>query len=74
MEALYQRKIQSLLVEGGRQLLQSFIDDELWDEAYIEKCPGRLHSGVQAPQMNDNFSYSIEEHFGRQIWYYVHRI
>ncbi len=41
MEALYQRKIQSLLVEGGRQLLQSFIDDELWDEAYIEKCPSR---------------------------------
>ena len=73
MEALYQRKIQSLLVEGGRQLLQSFIDDELWDEAYIEKCPSRLHSGVQAPQMNDNFSYSIEEHFERQIWHYVRR-
>ncbi len=25
MEELYQRKIQSLLVEGGSQLLQSFI-------------------------------------------------
>ena len=74
MEALYQRKIQSLLVEGGRQLLQSFIDNELWDEAYIEKCPGRLHSGVKAPQMDDNFSYSIEEHFERQIWHYVRRI
>ena len=74
MEALYQRKIQSLLVEGGRQLLQSFIDNELWDEAYIEKCPSRLHSGVKAPQMDDNFSYSIEEHFERQIWHYVRRI
>ena len=74
MEALYQRKIQSLLVEGGRQLLQSFIDNELWDEAYIEKCPGRLHSGVKAPQMDDNFSYSIEEHFERQIWHYVRRL
>ena len=74
MEVLYQRKIHSLLVEGGSQLLQSFINDELWDEAYIEKCPSRLHSGVQAPQMNDNFSYSIEEHFERQFWHYVHRI
>lgn len=74
MEALYQRKIQSLLVEGGRQLLQSFIDNELWDEAYIEKCPSRLHSGVKAPQMDDNFSYSIEEHFERHIWHYVRRI
>ena len=74
MEVLYQRKIQSLLVEGGSQLLQSFINDELWDEAYIEKCPSRLHSGVKAPQMNNNFSYSIEEHFERQFWHYVHRI
>ncbi len=55
MEELYQRKIQSLLVEGGSQLLQSFIANELWDEAYIEKCPRRLHSGVQAPQMNNKF-------------------
>lgn len=72
MRTLHQQKIQSLLVEGGSQLLQSFIDNELWDEAYIEKCPGKLHSGVKAPQMNENFSYSIEEHFGRQFWYYVH--
>ena len=71
MEALYQRKIQSLLVEGGRQLLQSFIDNELWDEVYIEKCPCKLNSGVKAPEISDNFSYSTEEHFDRQIWRYV---
>ena len=74
MEEVYQRNIQSLLVEGGSQLLQSFIDNELWDEAYIEKCPKRLYSGVKAPEISNNFSYSTEEHFGRQIWYYVHRI
>ena len=74
MEELYQRNIQSLLVEGGSQLLQSFIDNELWDEAYIEKCPKQLYSGVKAPEISNNFSYSTEEHFGRQIWYYVHRI
>ena len=74
MKELYQRNIQSLLVEGGSQLLQSFIDNELWDEAYIEKCPKQLYSGVKAPEISNNFSYSTEEHFGRQIWYYVHRI
>ena len=74
MKELYQRKIQSLLVEGGSQLLQSFIDNELWDEAFIEKCPSRLHSGVKAPEISDKFSYSIEEHFERQFWHYVHRI
>ena len=73
MEELYQRKIQSLLVEGGSQLLQSFIDNGLWDEAYIEKCPSRLYSGVKAPEISDEFSYSTEEHFERQIWHYIHQ-
>lgn len=73
MEELYQRKIQSLLVEGGSQLLQSFIDNGLWDEAFIEKCPCRLYSGVKAPEISDKFSYSTEEHFERQIWHYIHQ-
>jgi diaminohydroxyphosphoribosylaminopyrimidine deaminase/5-amino-6-(5-phosphoribosylamino)uracil reductase len=33
--ALYQQKILSVLVEGGAQLLQSFIDAGYWDEARI---------------------------------------
>ncbi len=73
MEELYQRKIQSLLVEGGSQLLQSFIDNDLWDEVFIEKCPSKLYSGVKAPEISDNFSYSIKEHFERQILHYVHQ-
>ena len=73
MEELYQRKIQSLLVEGGSQLLQSFIDNGLWDEAFIEKCPSRLYSGVKAPEISDKFSYSTEEHFERQIWHYIYQ-
>ncbi len=32
---LYQLKVQSILVEGGRKLLQSFIDENVWDEARI---------------------------------------
>ena len=46
---LYDRGIQSLLVEGGRELLQSFIDAGLWDEARIETAPIRLAEGVKAP-------------------------
>lgn len=72
MEELYRRKVQSLLVEGGSQLLQSFIDNDLWDEAYVEKCPYRLFSGVKAPEISDNFSYSAAEHFGREICHFVH--
>lgn len=35
VHALYQMKIQSVLVEGGARLLQSFIDENMWDEVRI---------------------------------------
>lgn len=35
VHALYQLKIQSLIVEGGAYLLQSFIDEGVWDEARV---------------------------------------
>lgn len=72
MCVLYQRKIQSLLIEGGRQLLQTFIDSNFWDEAFVERCPVKLHSGVKAPEISNNFSYSTEEHFDRTILHYIH--
>ncbi len=35
IRALYRQNIQSVLVEGGAQLLQSFMDEGLWDEARV---------------------------------------
>jgi diaminohydroxyphosphoribosylaminopyrimidine deaminase / 5-amino-6-(5-phosphoribosylamino)uracil reductase len=35
LNGLYQLGIQSILVEGGAQLLQSFIDEGAWDEARV---------------------------------------
>ena len=46
---LHDEKIHSLLVEGGRQLLSSFIEKEMWDEAYVEPSAKMLFSGVEAP-------------------------
>ena len=40
---------QSLLVEGGAQTLQSFIDADLWDEVFIERSDLILGDGVKAP-------------------------
>lgn len=42
---------QSVLVEGGAQTLQSFIDQDLWDEAFIEQTDLILGDGVKAPEM-----------------------
>lgn len=49
--ALHRRGIQSLLVEGGQQTLQSFIDRGLWDEAWEEISAKVLGSGVPIPRM-----------------------
>jgi len=46
---LRRHKINSVLVEGGRELLQSIIDKGLWDEAYIETSGIVFGKGVKAP-------------------------
>jgi diaminohydroxyphosphoribosylaminopyrimidine deaminase/5-amino-6-(5-phosphoribosylamino)uracil reductase len=35
MDALYRLNIQSVLIEGGAKMLQSFIEEDCWDEARI---------------------------------------
>ncbi|MCK0131820.1 bifunctional diaminohydroxyphosphoribosylaminopyrimidine deaminase/5-amino-6-(5-phosphoribosylamino)uracil reductase RibD [Flavobacteriaceae bacterium F08102] len=46
---LYRLGIQSILIEGGAQTLQTFIDAELWDEAYVFKGDVRFEKGLEAP-------------------------
>jgi diaminohydroxyphosphoribosylaminopyrimidine deaminase/5-amino-6-(5-phosphoribosylamino)uracil reductase len=46
---LYNKKIQSLIVEGGSLLLSSFIQSGLWDEAEIEIASVKLKRGIPAP-------------------------
>lgn len=70
IHTLYNLNIQSLLIEGGSTLLQSFIDAGLWDEAFVEESPVQLDSGVKAPEMNNKNSYAREQYFGRSIRHY----
>lgn len=49
MTELYNRKIQTLLVEGGRHTLQRFIDAKLWDDIRVETTPTLLGRGTTAP-------------------------
>ncbi|MCC6187070.1 MAG: RibD family protein, partial [Chitinophagaceae bacterium] len=41
----------SLIVEGGAQLLNSFIAENLWDEARIFETPKLLKTGIDAPAL-----------------------
>jgi diaminohydroxyphosphoribosylaminopyrimidine deaminase/5-amino-6-(5-phosphoribosylamino)uracil reductase len=49
---LYESKIQSVIIEGGRHTIQSFIDNNIWDEARVFKGDIYLENGTKAPILN----------------------
>lgn len=49
---MYERKLQSVLVEGGAQILETLLRLKLWDEARLIVAPMKLESGVRAPYFN----------------------
>lgn len=49
LSQLYRENIQSLIVEGGAVLLQSYIDAGTWDEARVFSTPPMLEQGIAAP-------------------------
>ena len=70
--ALYQLKIQSVLVEGGAQLLQSFIDEGLWDEIrVITNNELVTPHGLPAPRMLTGQLQKQETLFSDTLHYFV---
>ncbi|MFL5739365.1 MAG: bifunctional diaminohydroxyphosphoribosylaminopyrimidine deaminase/5-amino-6-(5-phosphoribosylamino)uracil reductase RibD [Flavisolibacter sp.] len=71
LQALYQMNIQSVLVEGGNRLLQSFIDEKLWDEARVITNESlSVGSGLPAPLLSDAIEEKQEKIFSDLICYY----
>ena len=52
MSQLYKHGITSVLVEGGRMVLQSFINENLWDEVRVEIGNKPINGNVKAPVFN----------------------
>lgn len=50
LQELFRRNIQTLMLEGGRDLLSYFIRHGLWDEARVFVTPKYLPDGIPAPQ------------------------
>ena len=50
-DVLYTFEIQSIIIEGGKQTLQSFIDANLWDEACIFVGAIAFEKGLEAPKL-----------------------
>ncbi|MEO6720784.1 MAG: bifunctional diaminohydroxyphosphoribosylaminopyrimidine deaminase/5-amino-6-(5-phosphoribosylamino)uracil reductase RibD [Ferruginibacter sp.] len=73
MDRLFQLNIQSVLVEGGARLLQSFIDEGLWDEArVITNKELQIPFGIDAPELKNYQIRSGEQILSDTIQYYRH--
>jgi diaminohydroxyphosphoribosylaminopyrimidine deaminase/5-amino-6-(5-phosphoribosylamino)uracil reductase len=71
LAALYDLQILSVLVEGGRKLLQSFIDAGTWDEMrIITNEEMTISDGLSSPEFHDA-KFAGSETFGSDtIRYY----
>jgi diaminohydroxyphosphoribosylaminopyrimidine deaminase/5-amino-6-(5-phosphoribosylamino)uracil reductase len=57
LRILFERRLNSLIVEGGARLLQSFIDADLWDEARIITNESmEMGEGLSAPVFKEDES------------------
>lgn len=70
----HQQGLQSILVEGGAQLLQNFIDENLWNEARIitnEKL--YVQNGIAAPKLSGSLQSSTHI-FDDRIDFYTNHL
>lgn len=51
MKSLYDKGITSVLVEGGAQILESFMKEGIWDEIRVEVSPAAIGGHVRAPRL-----------------------
>jgi diaminohydroxyphosphoribosylaminopyrimidine deaminase/5-amino-6-(5-phosphoribosylamino)uracil reductase len=69
--ALYQLKILSVIVEGGTKLLQSFIDEDMWDEARVITNEELIvKNGLDAPQFASALKTSEEKIFSDKVEFF----
>ncbi len=60
LNELYKRNLQSVIVEGGAKLLNSFIKEDLWDEARMFVSNKEIGRGVKAPLINSSLLSKIK--------------
>jgi diaminohydroxyphosphoribosylaminopyrimidine deaminase / 5-amino-6-(5-phosphoribosylamino)uracil reductase len=63
---LYKQKIQSIIIEGGAQTLQLFLDAGLWDEARVFTSSRTFGKGLVAPAIFGQ-TKSVQNIFGDEL-------
>ena len=60
LEALYRKKINSVMVEGGSNLIGQFVEQGIWDEAIIITSDKKFGSGIPAPEISGTVFWTID--------------
>lgn len=73
-DACYELNLQSVLIEGGAQLLKVFIDAGLWDEARIITNENLyVGEGLFAPDLQHHQLIKIERFFSDRVQYFIRK-
>ncbi|MCY1723441.1 bifunctional diaminohydroxyphosphoribosylaminopyrimidine deaminase/5-amino-6-(5-phosphoribosylamino)uracil reductase RibD [Prolixibacteraceae bacterium Z1-6] len=51
LKTLHKKNCLSVIIEGGKQMLESFISENLWDEAHVFTGNKNFKRGISAPQL-----------------------
>ena len=73
LRRLHEANILSLIVEGGAALLNSFIEQDLWDEARIFVTPGLLDKGIEAPKLHHSKKAFSSDIASDTLQVYIHK-
>ena len=68
LESLHAQNIQSIIVEGGTETLQSFIVQGLWDELRVETNTSlTVSDGTRAPQLPASAQVASSHIYGKNV-------
>ena len=58
-DILFEKNIQSIIIEGGKKTLEMFINSNCWDEARVIVSKNKLNSGTKSPVLNSRLINEI---------------
>jgi diaminohydroxyphosphoribosylaminopyrimidine deaminase/5-amino-6-(5-phosphoribosylamino)uracil reductase len=73
LHVLYEKKILSVLIEGGAKTLQSFISSGIWDEARVISSNSFCGQGIPAPVLTKQQPVRKEEVSGDRIYFFENK-
>ena len=58
-DILFEKNIQSIIIEGGKKTLEMFINSDCWDEARVVVSENKLRSGTKSPLLNSRLKKEV---------------